>query len=101
MFDWKSGRSTYVVALYPDDTPAIDFVLDEGLVKKIYAAWDEKEYGALMDYGGGVKAITVKMLLGAGDNLLLNIKGIGSVRAADIVKQARGALEESPYDSGI
>jgi len=101
MFDWGSGRTEYRIGLFPDDSSAIDFVLEEGVVKKIYAAWDESVHGELVDYGGGVRAITAKMLVEAGEDFLVSIKNIGEVRAGQILSEAMAALGEVPYGSGL
>ena len=101
MFDWNTGEAGYAVSIFPDDTPAIDFVLDGVVVKKIYEAWDERVDGELVDYGGGTRAITVKMLVSAGEEFLLGIKNIGAVRSSGILSEAQKALEEVPYGSGL
>lgn len=101
MFDWGSGKVEYLVAGFPDDSAAIDFILDKDVVKKIYAAWDESKNGALVDFGGGVKAITAKMLVIAGSDFLVGIKNIGQVRATQILSEVTLALSEVPFDSGL
>lgn len=97
MFDWSAGKTDYRLAIMPDDTSAIDFVLDEGVVRKIYASWDEDVYGKLMDYGGGIRAITAAMLREAGIDFLLGIKNIGQKRAAEIIEVIDAAIGEVPW----
>ena len=97
MFDWSSRESYYRVSVLPDDSPAIDFLLDSGMVRRIYDAWDESEHGELVDYGGGVRAITAKMLHGAGEPFLVGIKNIGEVRAGQILSDIASAVSEIPY----
>ena len=53
MFDWGSSTRVIHGSIVPDDTPAIDAVLDEGTVSKIYKNWDSKQHGDPVDYGGG------------------------------------------------
>jgi len=89
------------MSAFPDDTYAIDFILDSSIVRKIYAAWEERVHGELVDYGGGVRAITAKMLLSAGEDFLLGIKNIGEVRASQILSDIAEAAREAPYGSGI
>jgi len=101
MFDWSSGKAYYRTGIFPDDSSAIDFVLDTNVVKRIYDAWDESVYGELVDYGGGVKAITTRMLHLAGEEFLTGIKNIGAVRAEQILKEVELALGEVPYGSGV
>jgi len=101
MFDWSSGELGYRVSSFPDDTAAIDFILDSLIVKKIYASWDESINGELVDYGGGVRAITAKMLVIAGEDFLMGIKNIGQVRAAQILEDVKSTLAEVPYASGV
>lgn len=101
MFDWSTGRSGYRMSIFPDDSPAIDFVLDQSLVGKIYSAWDESKYGQLVDFGGGIRAITAKMVNEAGIEFLKTIKGIGEVRASAVMEDIDLALKESPYGSSV
>ena len=101
MFDWGARETSYRIVSFPDDSSAIDFVFDSALVEKIYRAWNEGELGPLVDYGGGVKAITTKMLVEAGPDFLTGIKNIGKVRAEQILRDARIALDEVPYASGV
>lgn len=101
MFDWSSGKLAHRISGFPDDTSAIDFILDAQIVKKIYAAWDVESFGDLVDYGGGVRAITAKMLIEAGPDFLTGIKNIGQVRASQVLEEVGAALKEVPYGSGI
>lgn len=101
MFDWGSGESGYLLSIMPDDTPAIDYVLDGDVVKKIYGSWDEALHGELVDYGGGVRAITSRMLASVGREFLTGLKGIGSVRAAVILEAVHDVLGEMPYGSNL
>jgi len=101
MFDWSTGKLAGTIVGFPDDTSAIDFILDADIVKKIYSEWDEGKYGELLDYGGGVKAITAKMLVAAGQDFLTSIKNIGQVRASQIMSEVEAVLGEVPYGSGL
>ena len=101
MFDWGKGESYYRVSVFPDDSPAIDFVLDTGIVGRIYAEWDESKHGELVDYGGGVRAITAKMLYVAGEEFLTGIKNIGKVRAGQVLEELFDVLGETPHGSDI
>ena len=101
VFDWNSGETGYMASILPDDTPAIDFVLDTAIVEKIYKEWDESVHGELVDYGGGVRAITAKMLVGVGEDFLRGIKNIGQIRSSSILELAQQALKEVPYGSGV
>jgi len=101
MFDWGSGESGYALSIFPDDSPAIDFVLDESLVRKIYSSWDESKHGELVDFGGGVRAITAKMVYEAGMDFLKVIRGIGEVRAGLIMDEINSVLMEGPYGSAV
>jgi len=97
VFDLRSGKPGYVMGIYPDDSSAIDFVLDDQTVKKIYAEWDEKTEGQLIDYGGGVKAITAHMLSEAGIDFLTRLKGVGKKRAETILETVRAVADEVPH----
>ena len=101
MFDWSSGQLAHRISSFPDDSYAIDFILDAKMVRKIYAAWDESKDGELVDYGGGVRAITARMLVNAGEEFLIGIKNIGQVRAAQVLIDVQRTLKETPYGSGV
>lgn len=88
MFDWGRRKTYYEGTIEPDDTQPVDFVFDEGLVEKIYSSWDEDKYGPLLDFGAGVKAITISMLLVAGIEFVESMYGIGPKRASDIIDKA-------------
>jgi hypothetical protein len=81
----------------PDDTMPIDYVLDETTVNKIYDKWDESSMESLVDYGGGVRAITALMVREAGLDFLLSIKGIGPKRASEIIGKVTDVVVEVPY----
>ena len=97
MFDW--GSSTRVVhgSIVPDDTPAIDAVLDEGTVSKIYQNWDSEQYGDPVDYGGEVQAITVKMVYDAGEDFLMSLPRIGARKTEEIMMALGEVVKEVPY----
>lgn len=101
MFDWGTGKTEYRLSIFPDDSPAIDFVLDEQMVRKIYSSWVESEHGELVDFGGGVRAITAKMVYEAGEEFLKTIKGIGEIRASIVMEELDLALKESPYGNVV
>lgn len=101
MFDWSKGEMAHRISNFPDDSYAIDFILDPGIVRKIYSTWDELENGELVDYGGGVRAITAKMLWEVGIEFLTSIKNIGQVRATQILEDIQESLKETPYGSGV
>jgi len=96
MFNWN-GKRLEAHNIYPDDTAPIDGVLDEGTVAKIYKFWDEDANGSLVDYGGGVKAITTLMVREAGPEFLMSIGGIGPKRAQDILDVVTNVVQEVPY----
>jgi len=96
VFDWTVTRVRKTGGIVADTSPPIDHVLEQEIVDKIYREWNPKSDGALVDYGGGVKAITVMMLVGAGDNVLKRIKGIGPRRAGELLESLREDLE-IPY----
>ena len=89
------------MSIFPDDSPAIDFVLDEQIVKKIYDSWDESVHGELVDFGGGVRAITVRMIKESGVDFLMSIRNIGRKRAEQIMGEINLVMEETPYGGGL
>ena len=98
MFDFSSGETEYAMYIAPDDTPPIDYILDEHVVRRIYDNWDANKYGDLVDYGGGIRAITIKMVIDAGEDFLKSIHGIGEKRSLGILDEiTRIAKEEFPY----
>ena len=101
MFDWSGGKIAHRVSSFPDDSYAIDFILDPNVVRKIYKAWDESVNGELVDYGGGVRAITAKMLWEAGVEFLTGIKNIGQIRATQVLEDIGASLKETPYGGGV
>jgi hypothetical protein len=97
MFDWSSKKPVSVGTILPELTSPIDFVLDEELVAKIYSCWDEETNGPLVDFGGGVKAITASMVKEAGIDFLEEIYGIGPKKASVILTAIEAAVAEVPY----
>jgi hypothetical protein len=97
MFDWSSKKRVVAGTILPEFTAPIDFVLDEELVLSIYDTWDEEAYGQLVDFGGGVKAITASMLKNAGSDFLEQIRGIGPKKAASIISDIEVVIAEVPY----
>ena len=97
MFDLSLGKTGYIAPIFPDDSPAIDYVLDASMVKRIYEAWNEKEHGELVDYGGGVRAITAEMVSNVGIDFLTGIRGIGKVKGQSILEDVDKAMKELPH----
>lgn len=97
MFDLSLGKSGYLASIFPDDSPAIDYVLEASMVKRIYESWNEKEHGELVDYGGGVRAITVEMVANVGLDFLTGIKGIGKIKGQAILQDVDMAMKELPH----
>lgn len=87
MFNWDSGRKVQGNVIEPDDSKPVDWFLEDSMTRYIYEAWDEDEFGALVDYGGGVQAITVKMVLNAGEEFLTRVHGVGPKRAQVIMEK--------------
>lgn len=96
-FDWGSAEFSEKKAIEPDFTYAIDYVLDEKMVAKIYDGWDEKEQGSLIDYGGGVRAITAQMVYDAGEDFLKSLKGVGVKRAQETMEKINYQVSQVPY----
>ena len=97
-FDWTVKKVISNGGVFPDTSSAIDYVLDKPLVDKIYMAWDSSKYGAPMDYGGGVRAITALMVVDAGIEFLQAIRGIGPKRSLEIMERLeRIVREDVPY----
>jgi ERCC4-type nuclease len=101
MFNWADGKTEYKMSIFPDDSPAIDFVLDESLVRRIYDSWDESKYGQLLDFGGGVRAITAKMIKQSGVEFLMSIRNIGEKKASQIMEAIDAVMEEVPHGGGV
>lgn len=97
MFNWGSAKEIKGYNIFPDDSASIDMVLDPVFVRKIYDGWDSERYGAPMDYGGGVRAITAKMVVDAGRDFLVSLQGIGEVRADEIMEKLKDDLRKVPY----
>lgn len=96
MFSWNVSRVIKRGGIIADTSPPIDHVLSEDLVRKIYDTWDEKVDGPMMDYGGGVRAITAMMVREAGIEFLSRIRHVGPKRADEILRQIGDTLE-IPY----
>jgi len=92
-FNWNVVSVSNVPYIVPDDTTPIDFILNDGEVKRIYEQWD----GDLLDAGGGVSWISAKMLYDAGPDFITGIKGFGKRRAEAIIEKLKVAISDSPY----
>lgn len=97
MFDWSISKTISNPMIVPDDSPPVDSVLESTIVDKVYARWDTGKYGVPIDYGGGVRAITAKMVYDAGDDFIMSLPGIGTKRTAEILSKLKGVIAEVPY----
>lgn len=68
-------------AFHRDKTPCVDLYLTEEEAKKVYALWDEENWGAIQIFSGGVQNISCKMVAS------VSVKELRSVYKTSLTKK--------------